>query len=973
MCAWRRDRRSTGSHWGCSRCSRRCSCSARRRRWRPQRRCWSSPAPQETPNASSGDIASAIQSLGTTGQYTADVTSNAADINAAKLADYRAVVFVHSSGNVLDAGAGDGADGLRQQRRRLRRHRRDRAARAGRRRVLQHAARPRAPRASRAPRRRATRTSSSWTACTRPRARCRRSGRAPRPGTPGPTNPTGTVHTVARVRMAPGIAGPGRHAAHQRRDAPRASAPAQNAVQPQGNRAASWCRDVQQGRSFYTELGSSSASVAEANIRKHLIGAIQWAGRPRPRRLQGHDHLQLHVDADHAAQNPNTRRPNQYYGELTKSALADDGRLFYGGRAICFQRLRADHQLGLRQHRPRLRHGPPLGSARPGHQQPEPGEDQLRRQPLGLGRPRQHAGVRAELHVGGGPGRHGARPRLHQGPPVHLHPVLPVLGRRAGQGHRAQARHRLRRAQPGVGRMTYKGEKRLSRFTYDEATKSFVPGSEKVIFSYTSPVYNCCHNGAGHGLRLQGQPLRHQRRQRRRTARSPTAPTTSPTSTTAGTPTRTRTSRSRAPAWAPRRTAARSPAADRPADTGPSDQLRRRARDVGQHERLRGQDHPHQAARRPGRHAGRRLDVHDPGRRRPERRRTCSRRTASRSWTARPSPRSSRWACAARTRSTSTRRPTRSPPRGSVRTRPTRTTTWGPAKTENATMMNSAGNWGWPFCQAGNRWGYRVKAPEPRRRRRGGLPGDAASPGRSAAAPNGKTGALLRLPRRGPQRLAVQHRPAGRSRRRSRSTSGTARRAAATATDQRQRRRPLSRPATATTCAAPAIYRLCPWLGSSGSQAPIDGGIYRKPAGDKPDAWPSYWDGRWFLIDFAGATNIRHALLMDPATQFKGGQPDAVDSLLGIIPTTLLGGTRPVFMDFGADGALYVGSYAGSYYAVNNANMGVWRFAYTGGGGHPGPGPEGDRADGRQRGAVHHRQVRRRLLRVGLRRRLRRR
>ena len=56
-----------------------------------------------TPNASSGDIATAIQSLGTTGQYTADVSSNASDINATKLADYRAVVFVNSSGNVLDA------------------------------------------------------------------------------------------------------------------------------------------------------------------------------------------------------------------------------------------------------------------------------------------------------------------------------------------------------------------------------------------------------------------------------------------------------------------------------------------------------------------------------------------------------------------------------------------------------------------------------------------------------------------------------------------------------------------------------------------------------------------------------------------------------------------------------------------------------------------------------------------------------
>ena len=75
-------------------------------------------------------------------------------------------------------------------------------------------------------------------------------------------------------------------------------------------------------------------------------------------------------------------------------------------------------------------------------------------------------------------------------------------------------------------------------------------------------------------------------------------------------------------------------------------------------------------------------------------------------------------------------------------------------------------------------------------------------------------------------------------------------------------------------------------------------------------------------------------------------------------------------MDFGADGALYVGSYAGGYYAFNNANMGVWRFAYTGGPDTPGPDPKAIVPDDRQRGAVQHRQVRRRLLHVGLRRRL---
>jgi hypothetical protein len=93
------------------------------------------------------------------------------------------------------------------------------------------------------------------------------------------------------------------------------------------------------------------------------------------------------------------------------------------------------------------------------------------------------------------------------------------------------------------------------------------------------------------------------------------------------------------------------------------------------------------------------------------------------------------------------------------------------------------------------------------------------------------------------------------------------------------------------------------------------------------------------MIDFANTNATRHAMLMDPATQFEGGLPVAVDSLYGIVPTSLIGGVRPVFMDFGSDGALYVGSYAGSYYAFSNNNMGVWRFAYTGGPDTPGPDP----------------------------------
>src|SRR4051794_9275812 len=56
-----------------------------------------------SPNASSADVASAISALGASNNFSVDTSSSAADINAANLAGYRAVVFVNSSGDVLPA------------------------------------------------------------------------------------------------------------------------------------------------------------------------------------------------------------------------------------------------------------------------------------------------------------------------------------------------------------------------------------------------------------------------------------------------------------------------------------------------------------------------------------------------------------------------------------------------------------------------------------------------------------------------------------------------------------------------------------------------------------------------------------------------------------------------------------------------------------------------------------------------------
>ena len=140
------------------------------------------------------------------------------------------------------------------------------------------------------------------------------------------------------------------------------------------------------------------------------------------------------------------------------------------------------------------------------------------------------------------------------------------------------------------------------------------------------------------------------------------------------------------------------------------------------------------------------------------------------------------------------------------------------------------------------------------------------------------------------------------------------------------------------TSPAPDSFRRCPFV-FGGSQAPMTAGTYRATS-TNPKAWPAYWDGRWFVADFAGGINIRHAMLMDPDTEFTGGQPIAADSLYGILPTSVMNNNRMIDLDFGPDGALYVASYSGSNFTISNTNTGVWRVNYVGGDETPGPDPQ---------------------------------
>ena len=104
-----------------------------------------------------------------------------------------------------------------------------------------------------------------------------------------------------RTRRLVHVDTPRRPARAHRRALPRAErAPPATAPRPGGtDTPISWCRDYRGGRSFYTGMGRTAAAYAEADFKKHLLGALQWTAGLDPRRLQGDDQRQLQGHEDH--------------------------------------------------------------------------------------------------------------------------------------------------------------------------------------------------------------------------------------------------------------------------------------------------------------------------------------------------------------------------------------------------------------------------------------------------------------------------------------------------------------------------------------------------------------------------------------------------------------------------------------------------------------------------------------------------
>ncbi|WP_327233463.1 ThuA domain-containing protein [Streptomyces sp. NBC_01317] len=224
-------------------------------------------------------------------------------------------------------------------------------------------------------------------------------------------------------------------------------------------------------------------------------------------------------------------------------------------------------------------------------------------------------------------------------------------------------------------------------------------------------------------------------------------------------------------------------------------------------------------------------------------------------------------------------------------------TTWGPAKYDTFAAITKAGNHGWPFCM-GNKQPYRDRnLPDPTKPL-GWYNCDAPK----NESPNND--GLVNLPP--VTGNTIWYSPQGGGPDFPRDANGV----------------PSYKAEEGTF--------LLPWL-KGGGQATMDGPVYRYNAATATaDAWPEYWDGKWFVGDFYDADNPRHAVLTDPKTVGKGGLPVTAESLKKIIPVGNGGIRNLMDWKFAPDGSLYVLDYGRGFF-TSDSQSALWRVTYKGG------------------------------------------
>ncbi|WP_053227236.1 OmpL47-type beta-barrel domain-containing protein [Solirubrobacter soli] len=698
------------------------------------------------------------------------------------------------------------------------------------------------------------------------------------------TRPTGTVHTLARHRAVGAAAGDGTTTGGT--DWP-----------------ISWCRDYQGGRSFYTGMGRTAAGYGQADLKKHLLGAIQWAGGL----VRGG--CKATIMSNYSTE----RLVSAASGDLTASgeshgvSLANNGWAIYIGRADCRTNAERGKMVGLAS----------------------------QAQILDF----------ANRNVGVGCGTiHILDPKAVNGTVnsgVTQAAVLPVYGDRGG-GNEVNGKIETgllgvaaapdfattghiylqyvptfnpdNPVHPGMAdgdqrRITKMAQARISRFTVNLNTKKIDLDSEVTIFNYDLQIWSCCHQGGGMAFDSEGnlyvtvgddnssqstngysgnyQPQR-----------CPTGDPTQATNTHCGA--------NNVAFNDARRTAGNTNDYNgKMLRFNPIDNLAdgsKPAVGVGTTYTLPTASSPNGPNLFDGTEGGggkAKPEIYAMGLRNP------SRMTIDpvtdvpyAAWVG--------------------------PDAGSP------SATQGPSTYETATQLPTAGNYGWPYCM-GNKQAYRDRIADGSLRTTNttgyvtGGPASAPTNGwydcNNLVNDSTNNTGLVTLPHvtgTGKDAGTAHSNNVWYSRGNPNNSNGC---------PQFPREQGAN---NAPNYGSTSPTQLCPYLTASGATV-FTGPVYRyKEGADNSARWPKYWDGRWFLNDF-GNNSAKHALLLDPASDQDGSQPIYADSFRGSLPW----GANYMDSKFGPDGALYVQVYEGFF--TTGSGAGLYRFKYTGGPDTPGP------------------------------------
>ena len=661
------------------------------------------------------------------------------------------------------------------------------------------------------------------------------------------SRPTGQVHTVARYHAT--------------------NAPAGDGTTVGGtDQPISWCRDYRGGRSFYTGMGRTAGAFGEEGLRTHLAGALRWTtGLERAgckatiaSNYEGKKIVAAASPAGRARQQRRVARPRRppRTAGCSTSAAATAAPTRSAAGCSAWPRSAASSTTRTRT----------SASAA------APSTSGIPRRPTAPSTAASPSAGKLAVYGDGGQGGE----RTDEGDHKMEYGLLgiTVAPDFATTGHiylQYFPSFNPESTPPGLPesrRISKMSEPRISRFTIDLDDEGARPRVRGRDLQVRRPDLLLLPRRRWHGLRLGGQPLRHDGRhelvagQQRLLGQQPGG---------------------QVPDGAERR------GLERP--------LRHRGLlvsgrtpDRGQHERLQRQDAPVPAqsgsagrfrrGTRPEQH------VHAAGRGLAERARTCSAGRSSVPATPPASsahgPRSTPWACATRRACTSIRRRTSRTRRGWVPTPGTRARPRARRRTRtrprSRTRATTAGPTAWATARPTATASPTATCAPPTRRA-------TSRAGRPAAAPTAGTTATTSTTTHPttPAWSSCRTRPArGWTRASSAtSTSGTAAATRTTPTAARTSRVRAARTRRPTT--APRRPSCCPYLINEGMTV-MAGPVYRydDEAADDSRRWPEYWDGRWFLHNNGGAS-AKHALLFDPATVGDGGQPVYADSFRGVL------------------------------------------------------------------------------------------